>query len=75
MTVDASMIPDLFELRDADKLNPLWARLSGHYRDRLAMLRAQNDADLSAEETARIRGQIKEVKALLSMGRDKPIIS
>lgn len=74
MSVAASNIPDRFELTDADKLNPLWVRLEKHFQNRLTVLRMQNDGDLSDVETGRLRGQIKEVKAILALAKDRPVI-
>lgn len=59
-----------FRLNPSDKASPLWRALAGYYTDRLAMLRAQNDAPKSAEDTASLRGRIIEVKALLALEDD-----
>ena len=61
-------------LTDGDKLTPTWAKLEEHLKDRLAMLRAKNDAPMSEAETATLRGRIAEVKALLSLGDERPVI-
>lgn len=37
---------------------------------RLQVLRLRNDANLDADETAHIRGQISALKALLALERD-----
>ena len=58
-------------LSDAEKRSPLWHALAEHYTARLASLRAQNDADKSPDQTAKLRGQILEVKAFLSLA-DEP---
>jgi hypothetical protein len=42
--------------------------LEAHLQARVAILRAKNDGPLDALQTATIRGQITEVKALLSYG-------
>ena len=59
-------------LTPADRNSPLWHRLKAHYEARLATLRSQNDNDKDEAETAKLRGQIGEVKKLLSLGEDKP---
>ena len=74
MSVDPSKLPDHFELSDGDKLNPLWIRLESYYTNRLAVLRAQNDGDLDAEQTGKVRGRIAEVKGFLALAKDRPII-
>lgn len=64
-----------FRLTAADKVSPLWRALSDHYTERLASLRAQNDTSKTPEQTEKLRGQIFEVKALLSLADDRPIVS
>lgn len=45
-----------------------------HLEQRLEVLRAQNDGDLNPEKTAKTRGQIAEVKRILSLDKDLPHI-
>lgn len=59
--------PEQFRLRSSDTASETWIRLHKHYTDRLERLRTQNDADQSPEKTAMLRGQIREVKALLAL--------
>lgn len=58
----------------ADRLNPLWPNLVSQWKERLASLRAQNDAPLSELDTARLRGQILEIKALIALDEEPPVI-
>ncbi len=59
----------------SDRQSALWQRLKAHLEARLAYLRAKNDsAKLSGDDTAKLRGQIAEVKALLTLGTDAPKI-
>ncbi len=51
--------------------NPLWMRLEKHLRERLAELRARNDADNDPVQTARLRGRIAELKDLLAAAEDR----
>lgn len=60
-----------FALAGHERTHPLWARLAQHMEDRLANLRAMNDAHLPPERTADIRGRIAMLKELLSLG-DEP---
>lgn len=53
-----------------DREKPWCKRLTDEAETRLAELRTQNDADADAERTAKLRGQIKEVKRLLRALRD-----
>jgi len=62
---------DRFTLTPADRRNPLWLALAGHLTERLATLRAMNDADRPADKTSHLRGQIAEVKALLALGEER----
>lgn len=55
-------------LTDGERNHPLWCKLDEHLQARLLILRAKNDGPLDALQTATIRGQITEVKALLSYG-------
>lgn len=59
-------------LTDLERGTALWKKLVDHYTERLATLRAQNDTDRSPEDTASIRGEIKEVKRFLALDREKP---
>jgi hypothetical protein len=59
-----------------EKLNPveaqtaLWLKLKGRAEQRLQALRAKNDGNLDVEATAKVRGQIAELKIFLEL--DKP---
>lgn len=63
-----------FRLTDADKNTPLWLALRAHLERRRDSLRAKNDTNLSPEETAKVRGQIAEIKALLALENPRPEI-
>lgn len=54
-------------LAPADKATSTWRALFAHYTARLQMLREQNDARRSIEDTAHLRGQIAEIKELLRL--------
>jgi hypothetical protein len=57
-------------ISEIEARTPLWQAVRAHYEDKLARLRAKNDTRQSPEETAWVRGQIAEVKALLAL--DEP---
>lgn len=58
-------------LRPDDMTSPTWARLKKDLNARLDELRRMNDApSLTTEQTALIRGQIKEVKRILALSID-----
>lgn len=60
-----------FELTAADKQSALWRDLEAHMTERLSALRLLNDGDKTPDETAKLRGQIAEVKAFLSLGKER----
>lgn len=55
------------EFLESDFTSPTWLRLKEHLEARLKDLRAQNDGRLDADETARMRGRIFEIKAFLAL--------
>jgi hypothetical protein len=61
-----------FELSDADRGSAAWASIERMLAARLADLRAKNDRLQTAEETAHLRGQIAEIKTLLSLAEPRP---
>lgn len=63
-----------FELLPADLTSATWLSLKQHLQDRLATLRAQNDTEQTPEKTARLRGQIAEVKRLLALGEPRQLV-
>lgn len=63
---------DAFELTEGEKLSPLWARLKAHLETQLKTLRAKNDRTQTEVETARLRGHIECLKAIVALGDDRP---
>lgn len=61
-----------FKLDDTERHSSLWRKLAEYYQQRLALLRAKNDGDLDEARTARIRGQIAEVKQFLDLAEPGP---
>ncbi len=57
----------MIELTSTDTASALWRSLSAHFNDRLAELRASNDAPATPEHTAMLRGRIAELKDLLRL--------
>lgn len=64
-----------FHLTDNDKASATWLRLRVHLEARLAAVRVSNDELISEFETALVRGSIRELKRLISLGKDRPVIS
>lgn len=61
-----------FKLTHAESNSSLWIKLRDHMNERLADHRRRNDAKLNAEDTASVRGQIKELKVLLELDKPEP---
>lgn len=67
------MSQEIFELTNAEKLSPIWARLKSHLESELQSARLRNDnAKLTTEETAALRGKISALKAFIALGDDRP---
>lgn len=62
--------PTLPLLSDYERQTGVWPKVAKHLEARLDLLRKQNDGPLDPEDTARLRGRIAEVKALLEKGKD-----
>ena len=62
----------VYPITKGEKLAPAWMKLMARTRQRLEMLRSQNDGDQSADDTAKLRGRIAELKAVLAMDNDNP---
>lgn len=60
-------------LTATDLNSPTWIKLRAHYEAELIKARAKNDGNLSAEDTARLRGRIAEIKGFLALGHDDPV--
>lgn len=60
--------PDELELTEADLASGLWLKIRMHLEARLDQHRRKNDTDLDTTTTARVRGSISEIKALLNRG-------
>jgi hypothetical protein len=49
-----------------------WRKIKEHLTERIAELRAENDADMDERQTAKKRGRISEAKYLLEIGDPTP---
>jgi hypothetical protein len=61
-----------FSMTSADRQSAVWLKLKEHYTQRLNTLREQNDGNLDAEATAKIRGRIAEARQFLALGKEAP---
>jgi hypothetical protein len=59
-----------FALTMAEINSPSWCRLMEYFADRLAQLRAENDTDKDEVQTAKQRGRIAEIKALMALDKE-----
>lgn len=64
-----------FKLSHTQRTSDTWAVLRLNLQAELDMLRNKNDSDLDPVQTAKIRGQISHVKAMLALEKDLPIQS
>lgn len=55
-------------LDQTDRRSVVWLKLAKHLEARLDELRAKNDNDLDPIATAKLRGEVAGVKAILSLG-------
>lgn len=66
---------DAFTLTAAEKSSPVWFKLKNYLERRLESARVRNDdARLSPDATAALRGEIKALKGLLALGKELPPI-
>lgn len=63
-----------FMLAPHERNSALWQRLIKHCNQRLEDLRLQNDGDRDDQQTAKLRGRIAEVKAIIALADDLPVI-
>lgn len=61
-------------LSKMDKQSATWQTIMQYLEQRLAKLRAMNDIIMPEQNTATIRGQIAEVKAMMNLDKDEPIV-
>ncbi len=62
----------MFELTNIERESALWKKLELHLLLRLEEARRRNEADLNEVETAKLRGRILELKALLAQAVPAP---
>jgi hypothetical protein len=55
-----------------DRQSTTWHKVMEHCTARIDELRKRNDAPLSEQETASIRGEIKALKAIVSLDVEAP---
>lgn len=68
-----SDMPPPFFLTEGDRHSPLWLKLSDHLRSKLRDAHGKLEGDQSEQQTAMLRGHIKCLKALITLGDEPPI--
>lgn len=68
------MLATKFNLSEQERNSALWQKLKMHLAERLQAHRSANDRELSQDQTAKLRGQIREVKYLLDLEHPGPAI-
>ena len=63
---------EVFALTPVERHSAQWARFSEHLKQKLYDVRAANDGDKDPVQTAKLRGQIGLLKALIALG-DEPV--
>lgn len=63
-----------FELTPADRLSSLWQRLLAASVKQRDVLRAKNDSPLDPVVTARVRGEIAALNAIIALDTPKPVV-
>lgn len=61
-----------FHLTDGERNSQIWARLNKHFEKQLETLRAKNDGPLSHDDTLALRGQIRNLRAVIALGDEPP---
>jgi hypothetical protein len=59
-------------LTQQDRGSATWQKVERYLDDQITKMRAKNDADLSPDKTARLRGYIACLKAVKSLNSDAP---
>jgi len=59
------------KLTDQERISPAWAKIKVHLEERIAKHRASNDKTIGSDETMKLRGQIAELKYLLTIEADE----
>jgi hypothetical protein len=59
-------------ISEHERSSALWQKIRKHLEARRELLRAKNDGDLDERKTARLRGQIRELKNLMALDNPMP---
>lgn len=62
------MADEAVTLSVAERQSAVWLKIKAHLERRLDDQRKRNDGNLTADDTAKTRGRIAEIKELLKLG-------
>lgn len=63
------------KITEFESQTAVWQKVAKELTERLEILRAKNDNNLEPLETARLRGQIAQVREILSWSNPAPAIN
>jgi hypothetical protein len=70
---ESMVIPNKARLLTQQDINgQVWKKIQDHLNARLLTMRAKNDGNLTADETAKVRGRIAEIKNMIELGNLAP---
>lgn len=58
----------MMHLNDHDRSSVVWEKMQTYCADRIATLQRENEGNLTAEQTAKIRGRIAEIRSFMRAG-------
>lgn len=61
-------------LSELERQSSVWLKIEAHLNEQLNSLRQQNDGEMSAEATSRLRGRIAQLKSILSLGASRETV-
>lgn len=60
-------------LTPQERTDRVWSLIEQELKGELDTLRRKNDADLTPEQTAKLRGRIAQIKELLAIASEEPV--
>jgi hypothetical protein len=63
------------KLTEPERQSALWEKISKELAERLDVLRQKNDGNLTADETAKVRGEIAAIKNIQNWAVTDPKIT
>lgn len=60
-------------LKPQERTDRVWSLIEQELKGELDTLRRKNDADLTPEQTAKLRGRIAQIKEVLAIASEEPV--